>query len=157
MLPFAGGFDPMGNDTIKKLSPLAGALILAGLAVPGLRAEGVVKDSLGPITGGRGGTHIAHSDNLILLNDNPAGLASLDGLRFEADLDVLKTEINYHNSLNDEDAVGRVWSMPTVLASYRLFNSPRPVTVGLGVFLPAGFGAHYRLENPVFGRQNYFS
>ena len=37
--------------------------------------EGVVRDSIGPVSGGRGGTNLSFSDNLSLINDNPAGLA----------------------------------------------------------------------------------
>ncbi len=35
-------------------------------------ATGVMLDSIGAVSSGRGGTNIAHSDNGVLIHDNPA-------------------------------------------------------------------------------------
>lgn len=117
--------------------------------------EGVVRDSIGPVSSGRGGTNLSFNDNLSLINDNPAGLATQDGLRFELDLDLLHTDINYKDPTNDADNKDTVYPVPTAAMSWRITDVPRPITVGLGFFMPAGFGSEIRLENDFYGRQDY--
>ncbi len=125
---------------------------------PGIAlGEGVVRDSIGPISSGRGGTNLAFSDNLSLINDNPSGLASIQGLRFDLDLDLLKTDIEYEDPQNDTSAKESIWPLPSAMVSWQFTEKPRPITVGLGFFLPAGFGAEYKLNHPVYGRQKYLS
>jgi long-chain fatty acid transport protein len=135
-------------------------LVLAGEAA----GEGVVRDSIAPVSSGRGGTNIAHSDNLAIVNDNPAGLASIDGLRFDVALDALHVDINFQkdavfpNPENDVNSIDKLWMLPAGFLSWRVPDAPRPITVGFGAFLPAGFGAESRLDvNPVFRKQQYLS
>lgn len=138
--------------------PRAAALLLLLLALPAAaRADGVVRDSMGAISSGRGGTNLAYSDNLSLINDNPAGLARMGGLRFELGLDFLKTDLSYMDPQNHVDAKDQLFALPMGAASFRFEGTPRPITVGLGVFLPAGFGAEYQMTHPVYGRERYLS
>jgi len=130
-------------------------LALASGAFQPLCAEGVVRDSIGPIPSGRGGTNIAFSDNLSLINDNPAGIAGIGGLRFELNATFLKTEINYRDPQNDEDAKDQVFVLPDAAISYRVTESPRPITLGFGVYMPSGYGAEYHLFHQVYGKQKY--
>ena len=66
-------------------------------------ANGVLRDSMGPVSGGRGGTNIAHIDNGILIHDNPSALTELNGKRVEADFDFVALSMNYRDPQNDED------------------------------------------------------
>ena len=40
-------------------------------------ATGVMLDSMGSVSSGRGGTNIAHNDNGVLIHDNPAALVNM--------------------------------------------------------------------------------
>lgn len=141
----------------QRLRASRAPVILLAALLPGIAAfgEGVVRDSIGPISGGRGGTNLAHSDNLSLINDNPAGLVREKGFRVELSLDLLLTDINYRDPQNDADAKSTLQPLPTAALSWRIAEAPRPIAVGLGLFLPAGFGAEYEMEHPAYGRQTY--
>src|SRR5262245_29562655 len=134
----------------------AAALALAFAAFRPVQAEGVVRDSIGPTSSGRGGTNIAFSDNLSLINDNPAGLSGIGGLRFELNAAFLKTDINYQDPQNDVEAKDQVFVLPDAGISYRITESI-PITLGLGVYMPSGYGAEYRMTHQVYGRQEYRS
>ena len=127
------------------------------LALPDVSAEGVIRDSIGPVSSGRGGTNLAYSDNLTTLYDNPAALASMEGLHFDLSVDFLKTELNFRNALNDADAKDDLFVLPSAWISWQAAKAPAPITVGIGFFMPAGFGAEFELQNAVFGRQEYSS
>ncbi len=71
-----------------------------------LLADGVVRDGLGAISIGRGGTNIAHSDNGAIVLDNPAGMVNVDGCGLvELSFDTLFTDLHYTDPQNDVDAV----------------------------------------------------
>ena len=60
--------------------------------------SGVMLDSMGPVSSGRGGTNIAHSDNGVLIHDNPAALViwqpeKLQTLGLNLHTRILNTEI----------------------------------------------------------------
>jgi len=151
---------PVVRGSARQSSPLAWSLAAAILALSwqgSARGAGVVRDSIGPIPTGRGSTNIAHSDNLTVMNDNPAGLAVQDGLRLEVDLDLLYTTIHYQDPQNDTSNRDTIWPLPTALISLRFTEEPAPITVGLGFFMPAGFGAEYELVHPVLGNQKYLT
>lgn len=87
------------------LSCLLTALVVASPAL----ADGLVRDGIGPISGGRGGADIAHSDNGAILNDNPAGMIfSESGGLFEGGVDTVILDLGYtdpqnpasHNAVN---------------------------------------------------------
>ena len=48
---------------------LAASLLVLALTPNNLLAQGVVRDSVGPVSSGRGGTNIAHYDNLGIILD----------------------------------------------------------------------------------------
>jgi long-chain fatty acid transport protein len=133
-----------------------GAFFLPG-ALDTVLADAVLRDSIGAIPAGRGGTNLAFADNLATLYDNPAALSQMSGTRVEVDLGLAKTELNFENALNDEDAKDELFAMPTALISWQFTQVPTPAAIGLGFFVPAGYGAEWSLENPVFGEQTYRS
>jgi len=138
-------------------SAWGGALLLVLGSLGSVRADGVVRDSIGPISSGRGGTNLAYSDNLALINDNPAGLSRLGGVRLELGVDLLKTDISYSDPQNDAEAKDEWFALPNAALSWQIKAAPFPVVVGLGVFVPAGYGAEYELNHVVYGKQKYTS
>ncbi|WLD12067.1 OmpP1/FadL family transporter [Planctellipticum variicoloris] len=134
--------------------------LLAVLAVcsPAL-ADGLVRDGIGPISGGRGGTNIAHSDNGAILNDNPAGMIfSNSGGLFEGGVDTVILDLGYTDPQNSYSH-NKVSGFPVPqLSAFKVFDDgDRLWALGLGIMAPAGFGAEFSQVNPVFGRQQYRS
>ncbi len=118
--------------------------------------QGVVRDSATAVPSGRGGTNIAHSDNLAVILDNPAGLANiLDEERLDLGFDLLFTDLDYTDPLNN--ANGEVVPFPLPSFGYAKKIANGRLTYGLGVFAPAGFGAHYRLRHLLYGKRDYNS
>jgi len=118
-------------------------------------ANGVVRDSMGPVSGGRGGTNIAHIDNGILIHDNPSALTEVKGKRVEADLDFLALSMNYRDPENDKDGKDILCFIPSL--SYAQELAQGRFGVGFGVYSPAGFSTEYNLVHPIYGRQKYAS
>ena len=118
-------------------------------------ANGVVRDSIGPVSSGRGGTNIAHSDNGVLIHDNPSALTGMEGRRIEADLDFLALSMNYRDPDNDEDGDDIRCVMPSL--SYTQELAQGRFGVGFGVYSPAGFSTDYDLVHPVYEEQKYAS
>src|SRR5688500_17870254 len=64
-------------------------------------ADGVIRDGLGAISGGRGGTNLGFADNGEIIYDNPAGMANIDGCGLvECGIDVLFTDLKYSDADN---------------------------------------------------------
>jgi long-chain fatty acid transport protein len=118
-------------------------------------ANGVLRDSMGPISSGRGGTNIAHSDNGMLIHDNPSALTELKGKRVEADFDFLALTMNYKDPDNDEDGKDILCFMPSL--SYAQELAQGRFGIGLGVYHPAGFSTEYDLVHSIYGEQKYAS
>lgn len=122
----------------------------------GAFGQGVVRDSVGATSSGRGGVNIAHSDNLSLILDNPAGLANIpESERFDLGLDILATDLDYTDLQNNDD--GRVVPFPLPTLGYSKRSKNGKWTYGIGVFAPAGFGSHYKLKHVVYGAREYTS
>lgn len=111
-------------------------------------ADGVVRDGLGAISSGRGGTNIAHSDNGQIIHDNPAGMVNVaGGGLFEVGADLLFTDLHYSDAdPNDTNAEFKL--MPLGQVSYIAKSQDEQWAYGIGVFAPAGFGAEYDLRGP---------
>jgi long-chain fatty acid transport protein len=118
-------------------------------------ANGVVRDSIGPVSSGRGGTNIAHSDNGVLIHDNPSALTGMEGKRVEVDLDFLALSMNYRDPDNDED--GKDIRCVTPSLSYTQELAQGRFGLGFGVYSPAGFSTDYDLAHPIYGKQKYAS
>lgn len=123
---------------------LSVAIVTAGQSA----ADGVMRDGLGAISGGRGGTNLGHSDNGAVLHDNPAGMVNLRGRGLnEFSADGLMTDLDYSDSDN-----GRVTGRrtPYVLPHLSMIRKTDDDlwAYGLGIFAPAGFGAEYEMVSP---------
>jgi long-chain fatty acid transport protein len=145
--------DAMKNHLARPLFTLAALLLTAAPAA----ADGIVRDSMDAISGGRGGTNIAHSDNGAVLLSNPAGILNADGCGLvELDFDTLITDLHYSNPLNDDVSAH---TRPMVLPTFSYFQKSADGNwaAGLGVFAPAGFAAGWDFNNAIQGQQAYQS
>ncbi len=69
-------------------------------------ADGLIRDGVGAVSTGRGGTNIAHSDNGAVLLDNPAGIINAPGRGlFEFGIDTLATDLHYSDA-DPNDPIG---------------------------------------------------
>lgn len=138
------------------LFAIAGFLALTVLFPQSARSQGVVRDSIAPVSSGRGGANIAHFDNLSIILDNPAGLANLrTSERFEIGIDLLVTDLDYRDRLNNTD--GEVAPFPIPQIAFARKSADGRFAYGIGVFTPAGFGARYRLKHALYGKREYSS
>ena len=158
--PPAAGLSKGGASSFRPsvlLVAFLGAFLQPGF-LDSVLADAVIRDSIGSIPAGRGGTNLGFADNLATLYDNPAALSQMSGVRVEFDLGLAKTELNFENALNDDvDAKDELFALPTAMVSWQFTQAPTPAAIGLGFFVPAGYGAEWELENPVFGKQTYRS
>ena len=142
-----------------KLRRLHGVLALAVLCwQPGAAwADGLVRDGLGPISTGRGGTNQAFADTAVIILDNPGALVNVAGNGLaEAGVDTVVTVVDYSNPFNDVNSKIRPLPMPVL--GYVHKSEDGRWAWGVGAFAPAGFGASYGvLDNPVLGPNLYRS
>ena len=121
-------------------------------------ADGVVRDSVGAVAAGRGGTNISFSDNAAVLLDNPAGIINVpgDGL-IGFGMDGLLTDLNYSDPMNDISNETELYPLPYG-SIIRKTDSGR-FAYGIGVFVPAGFGAKWQQNAPppIGGNREYDS
>ena len=141
---------------MKKISAaLICTLFISLISVNQSFANGVLRDSMGAVAGGRGGTNIAHIDNNILIHDNPSALTELNEKRVEVDFDFLALSMNYKDPQNDEDGDNIFCFMPSL--SYAQELAQGRFGFGFGVYSPAGFSTEYDLVHPIYGEQKYSS
>lgn len=142
---------------MKRLSLTVGIVGLFVAAYSQAFADGLIRDGVGAISVGRGGTNIAHSDNGAILLDNPAGLINVQGRGlFEFNIDTLVTDLDYRdNDPNNVEAEFR----PTVTpqGAFIQKSADGNFAAGIGFYVPAGFGAEYEKVHPVFGNRTYRS
>ena len=142
------------NGPRHALAIAALLLALRGAAL----ADGVVRDSVGPIAGGRGGANIAFSDNGAVLLSNPSGMANLVGKGlFEGGIDVLVTSLDYSDPLTGDVDNSEGFGLP-MLSLMSKFGDGR-LAAGIGFFAPAGFGSDWDMNGqfPLAGEQTYKS
>jgi long-chain fatty acid transport protein len=119
-------------------------------------AQGVVRDSVGAVSTGRGGTNIAHCDNGVIILDNPAGLANMTTpSRFDIGLDTLFTDLDYTDPQNSVD--GEVVPFPLPWFAYAQKPNNGRLAYGVGLLAPAGFGATYEMNHLLYGERTYES
>jgi long-chain fatty acid transport protein len=113
-----------------------------------LWADGVIRDGIGPISTGRGGTNLGFSDNAAVIYDNPAGMSNVAGNGLmEAGVDTVICDLNYSDPQNaNVDSIRRAF--PPGMFGYFKRLPDSPWTFGFGVFAPAGFGADYSMAPP---------
>jgi long-chain fatty acid transport protein len=130
--------------------------VVFSITVPGL-ATGVIRDNIGAISSGRGGTNIAAADNGEILLDNPGAMVNIDGPRMvELGFDFLMTDLRYTNPRNPWV---NAWDNPVPLPnlSWIRKSDDGQWAFGLGLFAPCGMTADYTMNgpDPFTGPQHY--
>ncbi len=145
-----------GFRSMAFLRARVGCLLVLLLASGQAWADGVVRDAIGPISTGRGGTNLGFSDNGAVIYDNPAGMVNVTGNGLlDVAADTVITDLHYTNASNN--VLGRTKPFPLPeLGAIRKFDDG-DLAIGIGVFAPAGFGARYDMQNPVTGPAPYQS
>jgi long-chain fatty acid transport protein len=137
---------------------LSAILLVAMTLFPRIvTADGLIRDGLGAISGGRGGTNIGFADNGAILYDNPGSLVNVanNGL-LDLDVDTVIPQVHYtDNKPNNVNSAVR--PIPTPEIAYIQRSRNRQWAWGLGAFAPAGFGASYQMQNSFAGPQKYQS
>lgn len=159
---------PVVASVLRLLPVVARSLrLLPVVALAGLvpcapaHADGFLRDGLGPIPAGRGGTNVAHADNGSVLLDNPAALANVarSGL-VDLHLGQYLFSFRYADPENaPTSGSGTLLPIPDAAILARSPTDDR-LGYGLGLFVPAGFGTDYTLRaQPAFGggRHGYHS
>ena len=140
-------------------SRLIALAMFAALATCALRAaaDGLIRDGIGPISTGRGGTNQGFADNAAIILDNPGALVNVQGTGLaELGADTIFTAVHYTDPFNDVQSKARPLPMP-VLGIIQKSDDERWAW-GIGAFVPAGFGASYgSLTNPLLGNNLYRS
>jgi long-subunit fatty acid transport protein len=116
---------------------------ISGTAV----ADGVIRDGLGAISCGRGGTNIAFADNGVVLYDNPAGLVNIEGCQMiDLGADLIFTDMKYA----DPDGADLAEHDPCPCGNLSVVRKSRDGcwAFGLGLYAPASFGTRYDMEGP---------
>lgn len=120
-------------------------------------ADGVVRDSIGAPSSGRGGANIAHFDNGAVMLSNPAAIVNTPtpGL-FEFGVDGMLADVDYSDPENIDH---HMHNNPVFLpeASFIRHSADGRFAWGIGFFAPAGFSASWNLTNPLLGKHGYKS
>lgn len=122
-----------------------------------VHGDGLVRDGLGAISGGRGGTNIGFADNGAVLYDNPGSLVNVanNGL-LDLDVDTVIPQVRYTDA-KPNDVQSAVRPIPTPELAFIQRSKDRNWAWGIGAFAPAGFGASYQFQNSFAGPQKYQS
>lgn len=119
------------------------ALSLSATAI----ADGVIRDGLGAISCGRGGTNIASADNGVVLLDNPGALVNVDGRELiDLGADLVFLDMGYADPSND--ALGEHDPYPCGNLSIIRRSCDGCWAFGLGMYAPAAFGTRQDLQGP---------
>ena len=132
------------------------AVLLIAVSVTPLRADGLIRDGIGAISIGRGGTNLGFADNGTIILDNPAAMTNIAGDHlYDFGADGVITDLHYEDPGNNIDGEFSIFPSGNIGLVRRRPNSP--LSVGIGMFAPAGFGARYYMDNPHLGRSLYKS
>ena len=111
-----------------------------------LRADGLIRDGMGAISAGRGGTNLGFADNGTVLHDNVAGLVNMQSCSLiECGGDLLFTNIDYAEAGGVSDYRQDAVPMGHLSVAKRLNED---VAVGLGIFTPGGFATKSVMPGP---------
>ncbi|REK10240.1 MAG: hypothetical protein DWQ37_16675 [Planctomycetota bacterium] len=126
-------------------------LLACGSFVSVVRADGLIRDGVGPISTGRGGTNQGFADNSAIILDNPAAMVNVAGNGpGEAGVDTVITSVGFSDPFNDVNS--KIRPIPAPVLGFIKKSDDERWAWGLGAFAPAGFGASYgALDNPVTG------
>ncbi|MEW5803369.1 MAG: outer membrane protein transport protein, partial [bacterium] len=116
-------------------------------------ANGVLLESVGPVSTGRGATNIAHSDTGSMVYDNPAGLTRPASDRIEFNADFFSFSMHYQDADNDEEGKEPLFILPSLF--YTKHFDELPIGLGVGIFNSAGYSTKYDLY--YHGKQQEYS
>jgi long-chain fatty acid transport protein len=125
-------------------------LALLAITTPKLHADGLVRDGIGAISIGRGGTNLGFSDNTAVIIDNPAAMSNVNCNMFEIGVDTVICDLSYSDADNPY-VENRSKAYPSGMLGYIHHDPESCWTWGLGVMAPAGFGAEWDMNNPAVG------
>lgn len=142
-------------DAMKRQFLLLAAFLVISLWSASVFADGVVRDSVGAVSSGRGGTNIAHSDNGAIILNNPAAIVNTPTRSMvDFSVDTILTDLHY-SDLNDRGDNAHDNPFPLPQFSIMQRTEDGRFGYGIGFFVPAGFGAVWNLNNVVLGPQRY--
>ncbi len=135
---------------------ILGLLLSAAICcqAPFAWADGLIRDGVGPISTGRGGTNQGFADNAAIILDNPGAMVNVnDNGLAELGVDTVISNVHYTDPFNDVESKTRPLPMPVL--GYIEKSEDGRWAFGIGAFAPAGFGAAYgNLNNPLLGSNN---
>jgi long-subunit fatty acid transport protein len=132
-------------------------LIFAIAPARSARADGLVRDGVGAIAAGRGGTNMGFADNGAIILENPGALVNVaDNGLLDLGVDTIISQVHY-TDLKPNDAQSAIRPMPAPEIAYIRRSRNRRWAWGIGLFSPAGFGASYQFQNSFAGPQQYKS
>jgi long-chain fatty acid transport protein len=142
------------KSRFRRVSLLVVVLLQAASIALG---DGLIRDGIGPISTGRGGTNQGFADNSAIILDNPGAMVNVAGNGLlELGVDTVIADVRYTNPLSDVTSKVRPLPMPVI--GYIRKSQDDRWAGGIGVFSPAGFGASYGTVNsPVLGPSLYRS
>ena len=141
--------------TTRYLKTVAFAICLLSVARIAM-ADGVIRNGMGAISSGRGGTNIAHSDNVSIIMDNPAGMVHVGGHGMaEVGGDLAFCDIYYDEAGGIGDRSLKL--IPLGQAGFIRRSCDGNWAVGLGIFAPAGFETSYDMMGPLGSVERYKS
>ena len=142
---------------LQRLTGIVLLLALFSTSAKPARADGLIRDGVGPISTGRGGTNLGFADNGAVILDNPGALVNVanNGL-LELGVDTVISQVHYTDN-KPNDVQSAVRPIPTPNIAYIRRSKDKRWAWGLGVFGPQGFGASYNFQNSFAGPQQYRS
>jgi long-subunit fatty acid transport protein len=136
--------------------PLALFVLSAWTPTPAC-ADGLVRDGVGAISIGRGGTNLGFADNGAIIMDNPGAMTNVKGNGLlDVGVDGVITDLRYTDP-NNSDVRGAFSIFPSGMFGYVHHDPDSRLAYGIGMYAPAGFGARYKMNNSVMGPSLYKS
>jgi long-chain fatty acid transport protein len=122
-----------------------------------LRADGLIRDGVGAISTGRGGTNFGFADNGAILLDNPGAMTNVRGNGLcDLDVDTVIAQVDY-TDIKGNAVSSHVRPVPVPDVALIRKTKDGRFAYGIGLFGPAGFGAAYDFQNSFAGPQVYKS
>ena len=143
--------------SVKVIPSLLALLIAVQFFTEPVMASGLIRDGVGPVSAGRGGTNIGHFDNVAVLLDNPAAIVNLPGQGlFEFSIDTVITDLHYSDA-DPNNVHNEFRPFPDPQLGFVRKSADGRWAAGAGIFIPAGFSGEYDMFHPLFGNQEYRS
>ena len=118
---------------------------------PSIRADTIIVDGFSAISAGRGGANIAFADNGAMLLENPAAMVNMDAFTFvDGSAAILVADFNYKDPQNDANGRIHFPDNPGAVGEIAFIQKSQDgnSAFGIGIFVPAGYGSHFRLNPP---------